>query len=94
MIRVIGNGIETDHTLRSPLILVIKKQQIDAGGYNINEIQFNLAREEIETEIESLSDDELLVLRRLCLECSARQNTIATLAKQVIESRGHHLEEE
>jgi hypothetical protein len=53
-----------------------------------------MALEEIDTEIESLSDDELLVLRRLCLECSARQNTIATLAKQVIQSRGHHVEEE
>ena len=62
--------------------------------YNINEVQFNLALEEIDTEIENLSDDELLVLRRLCLECSARQNTIATLAKQVIQSRGHHVEEE
>jgi hypothetical protein len=62
--------------------------------YNINEVQFNLALEEIETEIETLSDDELLVLRRLCLECSARQNTIATFVKQVIQSRGHHVEEE
>jgi hypothetical protein len=62
--------------------------------YNISEVQFNLALEEIDTAIKNLSDDELLALTRQCLVCSARQITIATLAKQVMQSRGILVEEE